>query len=968
MAKRADVSRPSRALNAGLIRAWLGVLVALVVALPVQAQVSTGRIEIVAVDPSGAVLAGVRCELSGPQARLVTTEPDGVARFLNLPPGIYAVKASLQGFADYVNPNALVVAGGTVALKATLALAGVDHRVDVTAESPIIDGRKASASTTVSLEELQNIPSARDPWVVMQTVPGIIVDRVNVGGSESGQQSSYLAKGAAGYDATWNMDGIPITDMAATGATPTYYDFDTFQELNVTTGGADMTSATGGVALNLILKSGTNTPHGSARAYFENESMQGNNMSPELATALGSPNGRGNRMSRLWDAGVELGLPIVKDHLWAWGSLGKTDIRILTIRQTPDNTTLENAALKVQAQASPRVRAGFTYFRGNKVKRGRDAGATRPPETTYNQNGPSTLYKGDVNFVVGNNMFLTGRGSYFPSGFTLDPQGGMDKDVWQDDSGVWHVSFDRYTTDRPQQAAMAEGSWFRGKHEVKFGVSWRRVTMKTTSRWSSSKGNGIVSYHVGYPDIFVTVVSPWEAAALAHYSSAWAGDTIALNRATINAGVRFDWQRDGVLPASEPAVPGFEKWLPAVSAPAVPDAITWNSFSPRVGITYALDEARRTQLRGSYAMFASQLGNGASSVISAVQYRYAAFYAVDRNGNKTADPNEIDTSVLAGWSGFDPSNPGKIESNNTIGAYHVPKTHEVVVGMDREVLKQVGVSVSLTWRKFVDFNWQPRIGVRKDDYARVGTLTGTGLPDGSSYSVPYYAVVTNGLSAAALNGGVEYTGRDGYHQRFWGLDASATKRLSDKWMARVGFSTNDHREYFDNPATAIGDPTPSPGNANINGGLVTVQSTGSGKSGVWQLLPTYQFIANGLYQAPHGIDLAVSVVSRQGFAQPWYRSAVSTGDYFDSLKSVLVITDLETNRLPSVTTVDARVSKSFTVRRSTIQLDFDIFNLLNSGTELQRQYDIRLTGATGFNQTLEIMNPRIARVGMRVGF
>jgi hypothetical protein len=27
-------------------------------------------------------------------------------------------------------------------------------------------------STNVSLEELQNIPSSRDPWVVLQTVPG----------------------------------------------------------------------------------------------------------------------------------------------------------------------------------------------------------------------------------------------------------------------------------------------------------------------------------------------------------------------------------------------------------------------------------------------------------------------------------------------------------------------------------------------------------------------------------------------------------------------------------------------------------------------------------------------------------------------------------------------------------------------------------------------------------------------------
>jgi hypothetical protein len=35
---------------------------------------------------------------------------------------------------------------------------------------------------------------------------------------------------------------------------------------------------------------------------------------------------------------------------------------------------------------------------------------------------------------------------------------------------------------------------------------------------------------------------------------------------------------------------------------------------------------------------------------------------------------------------------------------------------------------------------------------------------------------------------------------------------------------------------------------------------------------------------------------------------------------------------------------------------------------LARQYDVRLTGATGFGQTLEVMNPRIARIGVRFTF
>ena len=106
---------------------------------------------------------------------------------------------------------------------------------------PMVDIKKNAAVTNVTLEELQGIPSARDPWVVLQSVPTVSVDRVNIGGSESGQQSNYYAKGAPGTANTWNMDGISITDSASQGSSPTYYDFDSFQEISVTTGGADVT-------------------------------------------------------------------------------------------------------------------------------------------------------------------------------------------------------------------------------------------------------------------------------------------------------------------------------------------------------------------------------------------------------------------------------------------------------------------------------------------------------------------------------------------------------------------------------------------------------------------------------------------------------------------------------------------------------------------------------------------------------
>jgi hypothetical protein len=287
--------------------------------------------------------------------------------------------------------------------------------VDVTAATPTIDPKKLSTSTNVTVEQLQQIPSSRDPWVVLQTVPGVIVDRVNVGGAESGQQSNYQAKGAASGDNTWNMDGVAITDMAALGSSPTYYDFDMFQEMNVTTGGADLRNSTPGVALDFVLKAGSNTPHGSTRIYYENEDMQANNLPDDLKAALG-----GGVAATRQHSGLRLRARRPDLGRSGHGAIGKTDM-LLTLATT-DQTILKNAAFKASGQVTDDFRASYTFFRGDKNKFGRGADPTRPDETTWNQEGPTTVNKLEANFVAASNLFLTGRWSYTPSEFSLTPR------------------------------------------------------------------------------------------------------------------------------------------------------------------------------------------------------------------------------------------------------------------------------------------------------------------------------------------------------------------------------------------------------------------------------------------------------------------------------------------------------------------------------------------------------------------
>jgi hypothetical protein len=68
------------------------------------------------------------------------------------------------------------------------ASVGMQNFITVTSESPARDERRAPTGSAVGRAELEKIPTARDPWEVLKSVPGVLIDRTNVGGNETNQQ------------------------------------------------------------------------------------------------------------------------------------------------------------------------------------------------------------------------------------------------------------------------------------------------------------------------------------------------------------------------------------------------------------------------------------------------------------------------------------------------------------------------------------------------------------------------------------------------------------------------------------------------------------------------------------------------------------------------------------------------------------------------------------------------------------
>jgi len=951
---------------------------ALALAAPAAAQISTGRIDVTVEDQAGARQSGVVVELGGAELRTQTTDASGEAHLMNLPAGTYSVKLTLTGFAPHTSSRVEVESGASTALDVRLQPTGATEAADTAIVAPVVDARRSTTATTISLAELQELPLPRDVWAALPMAPTVYVDRVNVGGSESGHQLNFNAKGAQSTDNAWTVDGVPVTDVGdtleprpelSTGASPFYYDVDTVHELALRTGGGDVRSPTSGANVNVVLRRGENLPHGSSRFFFADQRLQTTNISSDLQATLGVGSAAGNRTDKYQDYGFDLGGPLLKDSVWIWGSMGKTTVNLLTLGGAPDDTSFSTRALKAEGRWKPGVSGAFMYYDSDKAEDGRGAGPTRPSETTWTQSGPSTLYKGEGNFAR-TRLFATVRGAFVDAGILLTPVGGTARDYYIDDAGIAHGTFFQYQTTRPQHYYAGDASYFAGAHEVRFGGGWRSMSADTLQTWPASH---LVASWVGYPALLVQVSRDYHAVTSARYVDAYASDTLSFGPITLTAGFRVDRQSSSLGAASVPGVAGFENVLPAVSATAIDNVFTWTTVTPRVSATYALDAARKTVVRGSYALFASQMPGSLAAFASPIQYAFAYYNAVDRNGDGSAQASEVQIAQgLQGFTGFDPKNPLRPTSvNQADPSGTAPITHEIAVGADREIARAFGVSATFTYRRMQDLLWTPLAGVTRANYQQTGTLAGTAAEVGA-FSVPLYALNSAAVPAGA---GKVATNRPGYHQQYVGFEASATRRLAARWMARVGFSTNNWSEYFDDPAASILDPTPAPAASTaapfagpqVSGGPVVRLAGDGAPAATFMTAPGYQFAASGLYQARWGIDVAASLVSREGYAEPFFQSDVQTGDPLGR-KTVLIAKHADDFHLPAVTTVDLRLGKTFTFAITKIAVDFDVFNLFNSATVLARQLDARLSGPTGFDQVLEVMNPRIARIGVRFAF
>src|SRR5690349_19959433 len=96
----------------------------------------------------------------------------------------------------------------------------------------------------------------------------------------------------------------------------------------------------------------------------------------------------------------------------------------------------------------------------------------------------------------------------------------------------------------------------------------------------------------------------------AQYFDLYSGETMSHRRLTVDFGVRSDRQWGAALASTSEANPAFAALAPGITFTGYRRPFTWNTWSPRAGLSYAIDDDRKTLARASVSRFAGQLSTG----------------------------------------------------------------------------------------------------------------------------------------------------------------------------------------------------------------------------------------------------------------------------------------------------------------------------------------------------------------------
>lgn len=287
--------------------------------LPLFGQAgSRARLTGQVLDQSGAAMPRVEIELEETATgtrRSVISNPEGYYTIDYLPPGTYKLKARFTGFADTVISNIELRVNQTANVNINMRPGEIIQEVTVSAGELALETQTSSLGSVVPERTVKQLPLLlRDPSQLVTLAAGVTADhRFEGGGTELGGVSyqgrlSFTINGGFRAQAISMVDGVDITISAGSFlSTPIAPTADFTQEFKAQVNNHSAEFGRGAGVLNIVTKSGTNSFHGTAFEFLQNDNLNANNLFSNRA-GVKLPESKRNQF------GFAVGGPIWKDR------------------------------------------------------------------------------------------------------------------------------------------------------------------------------------------------------------------------------------------------------------------------------------------------------------------------------------------------------------------------------------------------------------------------------------------------------------------------------------------------------------------------------------------------------------------------------------------------------------------------------------------------------------------------------
>src|SRR5437867_6671964 len=237
-------------------------------------------------DTSGAAIPGDTVTLVQTETgrtRTLLTDSNGEYTAPSLPTGTYTVSAEISGFKKVSLSNVHLGVDQKVRMDMTLDVGQMTEVITIQAETPLVQTSSSDLSMTVEGRTIESLPlNGRNFVNLTRTIPGVV--RGNPGANIDGAGSlawrasaSFSANGQRPRDNNYMLDGVDNNEtwLQTVVIFPNVDALDQFK-LQTSTYSAEFGRSLGGV-VNLQLKSGTNSLHGSGFEFLRNDKFDANN-------------------------------------------------------------------------------------------------------------------------------------------------------------------------------------------------------------------------------------------------------------------------------------------------------------------------------------------------------------------------------------------------------------------------------------------------------------------------------------------------------------------------------------------------------------------------------------------------------------------------------------------------------------------------------------------------------------------